>query len=519
MRVPEWFDLKAGRWVIGAAAVLALSACGGGGSSSSSSSGSGSGSGGGSTSYTVGGTITGLNASGLVLSDNGGNDLTVASGASTFTFTQSLQSGATYDVAVATQPPGESCSVSSGTGTVSGAVSNVVVTCASVYIIGGQVSGLTASGLVLALNGKYTQSVSANATSYQFTQTLASGSAYQITVSAQPTGETCTVISSSGTIAGNVTAANVSCSVNTYSISGTISGLSSSGLQLQFYAAGQKLAIAAGATTFTYGNVPYGTNVAMNVVNQPYWEWCTPGSSNYSGPISGNITGQTLSCAVAQAHVTTFAGSTTPGYVNGTGSAAAFYDPSGVAVNASGDIFVADTSNNEIREITPAGVVTTLAGSTTAGHADGTGSAASFDGPAGVAVDASGTIYVADSNNNEIREITPAGVVTTLAGSTTPGYADGTGSAASFYGPAGVAVDASGNLYVADYFNNEIRKVTTAGGVVTTLAGLPIAGSADGIGSAASFHLPFGITVVNASGVLYIGDHANDEIRAITPGP
>ncbi|EQD56277.1 hypothetical protein B2A_05338, partial [mine drainage metagenome] len=109
-----------------------------------------------------------------------------------------------------------------------------------------------------------------------------------------------------------------------------------------------------GATTFTYGNVPYGTNVAMDVAAQPDWQWCTPGSADYSGPITANITGQTLSCAAAQADVTTLAGSTTPGSVNGTGSAAAFRSPAGVAVNAAGDIYVADSGNNEIREVTPA---------------------------------------------------------------------------------------------------------------------------------------------------------------------
>ena len=627
MRIPDRSGPNAARWVIGAAVTLALTACGGGGGSGGGGAGGGgTGSGGGTSTYTVGGTVTGLKASGLVLSDNGGNDVTVTSGSSTFTFSQALQSGATYDVAVATQPSGETCSVTSGSGTVSGTVSSVTVTCEPTYTIGGQVSGLTASGLVLELDGKYTQSVPASAASYTFSQTLASGSAYQVIISAQPTGEACTVTSGSGTVSGNVTPANVACSVVTYSITGTISGLSSSGLQLQFYSAGSTLAVAAGATTFTYGNVAYGATVAMNVVNQPYWQWCTPGSSDYSGPISGDITGQTLSCAVANAHVSTLAGSTNPGSVNGTGSAAAFFDPAGIAVNASGDIFVADTGNNEIREITPAGVVTTFAGSTTAGAADGTGTAASFYGPEGVAVNAagdvivadtgnneireitpaggvttlagstaqghadgtgaaasfyqpggvavnaagdvivadtgnneireitpagvvttlagsttpgaadgtgsaasffhptgvavgpSGNIYVADYSNNEIREVTPNGVVTTLAGTTTSGYADGTGSSASFFNPAGVAVDASGTLYVADGLNNEIRKVTPTG-VVTTLAGSPIAGSADGVGSSASFHLPFGIAVVDASGVLYVGDYANDEIRKISPGP
>ncbi len=520
MRLPVRFRLDTARWVICALAALSLAACGGGGGGGSGSGGSGGGgsggggSGGGTTTYSIGGTISGLSASGLVLTDNGGDSLSVPANATTFTFSQMLNSGATYAVAIATQPSGETCSVSAGSGTVSGNVTNVAVTCTPLYTIGGTVSGLTASGLVLQLNGQYTLSVPANASSYTFSQTLNTGTAYQVTISTQPTGETCSVSGGSGTVTGNVTNANVTCSVS-YSISGTISGLTASGLQLQFYSGGQKLSVAAGATTFTYGNVPSGTDVKMNVVTQPYWQWCTPGSSDYSGPITGNITGQTLSCAVAQAHVTTVAGSTTPGYVNGTGSAAAFYNPGGVAVGPSGNIYVADSGNNDIREVTPAGVVTTLAGSTTAGSANGTGSAASFSQPLGVAVNSAGDVFVADSNNNEIRMITPAGVVTTFAGSTTAGHADGTGSAASFYGPVGVAVNSAGDVIVADTDNNEIRMITPAG-VVTTVAGSTTKGSANGTGSAASFYHPTGVAV-DAAGNIYVADYGNNEIRKITP--
>jgi streptogramin lyase len=238
---------------------------------------------------------------------------------------------------------------------------------------------------------------------------------------------------------------------------------------------------------------------------------------------SGNVyvadtSNQTIRTITPAGVVTTLAGTAGAyGSADGTGSAARFYYPAGVAVDGSGNVYVAD-SGSTIRTITPAGVVTTLAGTAGAsGSADGTGSAARFNVPKGVAVDGSGNVYVADTSNHTIRKITPAGGVTTLAGTAGAyGSADGTGSAARFYYPEGVAVDASGNVYVADAGNNTIRKITPAG-VVTTLAGTArLQGSADGTGSAARFYYPRGVAV-DGSGNVYVADTQNSTIRAITP--
>ncbi len=217
--------------------------------------------------------------------------------------------------------------------------------------------------------------------------------------------------------------------------------------------------------------------------------------------------------------VTTLAGSAgNPGSADGTGSAAQFSSPMAVAVDTGGNVYVADASNSTIRKITSAGVVTTLAGlAGNSGYADGTGSAARFGFSFGIAVDTSGNVYVGDWNNNTVRKITSAGVVTTLAGlAGSNSYADGTGSDARFSLPSGVAVDASGNVYVADTFNNTIRKITSAG-VVTTLAGSAFNfGNVDGTGSAARFNGPEGVAV-DSSGNVYVGDVSNHTIRAITP--
>ena len=216
--------------------------------------------------------------------------------------------------------------------------------------------------------------------------------------------------------------------------------------------------------------------------------------------------------------VTTFAGKPgTFGASDGTGVAALFKTPQGIATDSAGNVYVADTGNATVRKITSAGVVTTLAGTAgTEGSLDATGAAARLASPYGVAVDGVGNVYVVESGPNTVRKITPAGVVTTLAGAANQtGFVDGTGTAARFAVPFDITVDAAGNLYICDHGNHAIRKITPAG-VVTTLAGSGSPGKVDGTGPAALFKFPAGISV-DTAGYVYVADTDNQVIRKISP--
>jgi serine/threonine protein kinase/sugar lactone lactonase YvrE len=216
--------------------------------------------------------------------------------------------------------------------------------------------------------------------------------------------------------------------------------------------------------------------------------------------------------------VTTLAGHPgPPGSTDGTGTTARFNLPCGIVVDVQGNLYVTDEGNHTIRKVTRDGVVSTLAGlATQSGSADGLGSNARFRGPEGVALDSAANLYVADNSNHTIRKITPAGEVSTLAGAAaSSGTADGTLSTARFRLPGALALDPAGNIYVCDVSQSTVRRITPAG-EVTTFAGRPDNGFRDGTGSDARFYHPFGVAL-DAEGNLYVADRANSIIRQVTP--
>ena len=212
--------------------------------------------------------------------------------------------------------------------------------------------------------------------------------------------------------------------------------------------------------------------------------------------------------------VVSLSGDGVAGMRDGDRFVARFSDPFGVAAAADGTLYVADAGDAQrIRRIAPDGTVSTLAGSE-AGYADGPGAIARFDTPSGVAVDAAGNVYVADTANNAIRRVSPDGIVSTLAGGGAAGFADGSGSNARFNGPVGLAVDASGRLIVADTYNDRIR-VVEPDGTVATIAGSGMPGAVDGSSSEARFDTPSGVAV-DPAGRIYVADTGSGAVRLIS---
>ncbi|WP_341890377.1 NHL repeat-containing protein [Variovorax sp. YR752] len=406
--------------------------------------------------HTVGGTVTGL-AGSLVLQNNAGDDLKLTADGK-FSFATALTEGSAYEVSVRTQPQWQFCTVTKGSGKASADVGDVAVACSAAVA---QVSTLAGSGTVGSVNGN------GSAASFYLPYSV--------------------VVDKSGSLLVSDTATNLVRKISPAGDVTTFAGGGSSGTSQD-----------GNGTAASFSGL---SGLALDAAGNAY-------AAEFGGNRIRKIT--------PAADVTTLAGSGAIGSLDGHGTSATFNTPSSVATDADGNIYALEFIGAVVRKITPARDVTTLAGSGTAGFADGTGAAASFGQAYGIATDAAGNIYVADTGNNRIRKITPGGVVTTLAGSGQVGATDGVGGLASFSRPGGLTVDSDGTIYVADTGNSLLRKITPTG-VVSTLAGQPgVLGSQDGVGAAATFKQPYGVTV-DAAGNLYVADTFGNLIRKVTP--
>ena len=405
------------------------------------------------------------------------------------------------------------------------------------HSIGGTVTGLEGR-LVLQNNAGDDLQLSADG-KFTFATTLVEGSDYKVSIRTQPLWQVCTVTKDTGKASADVSDVTVACSAAAAKVE-TLAGTGSPGAANGKGTAASFLLPYGIALTKDGGLLigDWGNNLVRKI--SPEADVTTFAGNGNFATVDGNgtaasfedLTGLTVDATdtafvadagghrirkiTPTADVTTVAGNGTNTTTDGNGTAATFNTPISVAVDAAGNLYVLEYFGGVVRKITPSGDVTTLAGSSPRGFADGTGSAAKFGLGYNMAIDAPGNLYVADSENHRIRKITPAGVVTTLAGTGTPGATDGPGNSATFSDPRGVAVDADGNVYVADFGSSLLRRITPAG-VVSTLAGQKgITGGQDGIGAAATFAQPLGLTI-NAAGTLYVADTFGNVIRKVTP--
>ncbi|MCR9142190.1 MAG: hypothetical protein NXI24_08055 [bacterium] len=483
--------------------------------------------------YTVGGNISGLAGTGLVLQNNAGDNLTLSANGA-FAFATPIANGGAYAVTVLTQPAGptQTCVVTSGAGVIAGAnITAVNINCTTnTYTVGVSVSGLIGfAGLVLQNNAGDNLNIAANGAA-NFATPVASGAAYAVTVLSAPAGETCTVTSGSGTIASaNITGIAVTCAATTYSIGGTATGLAGSGLVLQNNG-GDNLSVT------TNGAFQFATSIAnasayvVTVLTQPSTPTQTCSLQNSGGTVAAaNVTNLQLNCVTANIvggsipivpvftatpQLTTHSGNGSFGTVDGAAGTARFAGPRRITTDGT-NLYTIESASNAVRQVSiatgaastitltpsnplnqPRGVTTdgtslfitsnasnlvhrviiatgavsvmaggnsgggTLcAGSNNANCRDGVGTAAEFNGPEGITSDGN-FLYVADSGNNRIRRISIATqAVTTLAGD---------GSTPIISGPKDMTTDAT-NLYVADNGNNRVLRIPIATGVPTTL--------------------------------------------------
>jgi sugar lactone lactonase YvrE/ribosomal protein S11 len=423
----------------------------------------------GASTYTVGGTVSGLaTGSSITLTDGGSDALTVSTNGA-FTFKTPLAAGASYAAAISAAPAMQACTVTNGTGNVSSAaVSSVRVICVGPYTVGGEISGLAAgSTIVLTDNGGDSDSVSSNGT-FTFPTALKGGSTYAVAIATQPALQTCTVQNGSGDIGAASVSVSINC-VGPFSVGGQVSGLSPNASLTITDNGADALTISANGSFTLSTSLKPGTSYAAAISVLPSGEQC--GLTGSTGVVAtSNYTGMSITCAIPTLSLVAGAlgGS---GSIDGNRTTARLYYPGDVVADAASNLYVADDYNALVRKIDVSGNVTTLAGKARQmGTADGTGAAARFNNPVSVAVDPNGNVYVVDAGVNTIREISPSGVVTTLAG--TPlvyGTADGTGPSAKFENPGNIRWASAGSLYLTD--GVRVRNITPAGVVTTVYLG------------------------------------------------
>lgn len=380
---------------------------------------------------------------------------------------------------------------------------------AASFSIGGTASGLqTGNAVLLRNNGADDLPVSADG---NFAFATAVTGAYAVTVARQPLWQDCTVANGDGTATADVTNVAVNCApyaayVSTVAGNGDSGEVDGTGAAARFYVPG-------GMTSDAEGNfyvadqggrtvrkvTPAGvvTTIASGL-GQPGDVAIGPDGNLYVADGGAN---KILRIA-ADGTVTTYAGTGAGGADDGDRSTATFVYPFALAFDRAGNLYIADSLNQRIRKITPAGMVSTLAGTGIQGDVDGPGASATFRYPQGIAVDNEGFVYVADASNRKIRRIAPDGTVSTFAGSGLSGEDDGPAATARFREPFGLAFGRDGALYAADYGNSKLRRISRDG-IVTTIAGTDTRGATDGPATTATLSGPVGVAFDGAGNLFF----------------
>jgi serine/threonine-protein kinase len=308
--------------------------------------------------------------------------------------------------------------------------------------------------------------------------------------------------SSSG---GGSTGTTPPATTGTFLLAGPIVGLEASGLIIAN--GNDTVTVPKAGTSFVFANrVATGASYSVAVTQQPQGFQACSVTGTFPAVMPNADTSVPVVCTDAVVGVSTLAGTDMAGSANGTGSAAGFNGIFGLALDTAGNIYVGDAVNKQVRKVTVNGVVTTYAG----------GAGTDFVTPSALVFDSVGNLYVTDAGARNVRRITPAGVVTTIAGSGNNGSQDGNGLLASFSKPAGIVIDSANNIFVGDADAHVIRKIAPSGDVTTFAGRANVAGAADGTGTAATFNDPSGLAI-DASNNLYIADALNNKIRKITP--